>query len=500
MAEGRLLVTGPRSGGGKTAVTVAVLAALKARGLSVVSFKCGPDYIDPMFHRAALGVPSHNLDLYFCPPAALAAQLAERGGGAVSVIEGAMGYYDGIGGSSRASAFEVAQATGTPAVLVLDARGMAASAGALVQGFVRFRTPSGLCGVIVNQAAPTSYPLVAEAIRQAGSVPLGFLPRCPQAAWPSRHLGLVAAAEIGGLDAAVAELARLAEEHIDLDGLLRLARTAPPLTAPAPPLTPLPAPASAPPPGQSVKLAVARDEAFCFAYAETLELFERLGCRIVFFSPLRDAAVPDCDALYLPGGYPENHTAALSGNIALASDIRERIGRGLPTLAECGGFMYLHHDIDGAAMAGVIAGSISSTDRLQRFGYAALTARRDNLLCRAGETLPAHEFHYCASSAPGDDFDAVKASTQAAYRVGHASATLYAGFPHLYLPAVPRAAERFTDSARRFSKARLDGATAAQSSEPAAWPKTRLGGAAADPLSSRWAVTASPASPPKAIP
>jgi cobyrinic acid a,c-diamide synthase len=446
MTAGRVLIAGTHSGCGKTTVTVAVIAALRAKGIALSSFKCGPDYIDPMFHRAALGVTAHNLDPYFCSPQALAGQVAEHGRGKLSVIEGVMGYYDGIGVTSRASSYDVAQAVAAPVVLVLDVRGMAASAGAVLQGFTGFRTPSQLQGVIVNQTSAAGYAFYAEIIRAAGLRPLGFLPRRERLSWPSRRLGLVTAAELDQLDATISDLARLAEENLDLDALLELASAAPGLAESVQPSQPTRLA------GPGVRVAVARDEAFCFSYAETLELLQRLGAELVFFSPIHDESLPDCAGLYLPGGYPEHHLAALSGNTAMLRGVRERIGQGLPTIAECGGFMYLHRDIDAYPMAGVIDGSAFSTPRLQRFGYATLTAQRDNLLAAAGESMPVHEFHYYDSTANGDAFNAVKASTQDSYPVGHASGTLYAGFPHLYLPAVPAAAARFIDQARIFAK------------------------------------------------
>ena len=507
---GRVVIAGTRSGCGKTTVTVAAIAALTARGLPVTSFKCGPDYIDPMFHRAALGVPAHNLDPFFSDARALRDAVAAGTVGRIGVIEGVMGYYDGLGATTRASTFEVAAATGTPAVLVMDADGMAASAGAVIQGFAGYRRPSRLRGVIVNRATPGTYASIEPLIRQAGLVPLGFLPCHESVAWPSRRLGLVAADEIVRLGDTIATLARLAEEHLDLDALVGLAASAPPLLLPAAepaeknsgplscshgdgspglvdclphverdgPQEPSPYPLDVGSGGLAVRIAVARDEAFCFLYAETLELWERLGAELVFFSPLHDMRLPQTDALYLPGGYPENHAATLSANVSMRETIKTRIREGLPTIAECGGFLYLHDDIDGHPMASVIHGHAFSTPRLQRFGYITLTATSDSLLARAGDTFPAHEFHYYDSTANGDAFTATKASTGKVYPCAHATLTLYAGFPHLYLPAVPQAAERFLDAARLAQShgdgsigptAQRDDAAKTRPMEPSPW-------------------------------
>ena len=442
----RVLIAGTHSGCGKTTVTVAIIAALRARGVAVSAFKCGPDYIDPMFHRRALGVAAHNLDPFFSTHEQLAAAVASQGAGSLAVIEGVMGYYDGVGTTTRASTYEVAQATKTPVVLVIDASGMAASVGAVLGGFTDFREPSAIAGVIFAQVPASMSGFYAAAIRDTGLVPLGCLPHRDSLALPSRHLGLVAADEIGALDAIIAELGRLAEDSLDLDGLTALARRATPLPA---------APPGAPEQPARVRLAVARDEAFCFTYAETLEQWQHQGCELVFFSPLSDTRLPDgTAALYLPGGYPENHLEALSANSALRHQLANAIEGGLPTIAECGGFMYLHRDIDGLPMVGVFNASAHTTNRLQRFGYTTLTAAHDNLLCHAGGSLPAHEFHYADSTDPGDGFTGRKASAANTYQVGHASMTMYAGFPHLYLAAAPHASQRFVDQARQFGAAR----------------------------------------------
>ncbi len=441
-SPGRILIAGTRSGAGKTTVTVALIAALRANGAELAAFKCGPDYIDGMFHRAGLGVPSYNLDPFFSSGADLRDCLARRTRRRLGVIEGVMGFYDGLGLTTRASTFEVAQATMTPVVLVLDATGMAASAGAVLRGFTSYRQPSGIQGVILNQTTASGYARLEPLIRQAGLTPLGWLPRQDAVAWPSRRLGLVAADEIAGLTGTVERLAGLAWDHLDLEAIRRLARRAPVL----------PQPDAAPaPPARPVRVGVARDEAFCFCYAETLDLLVGLGAEIVFFSPLRDPAPPATDALYLPGGYPEHHLDELAANQTMRRAVRERIGAGCPVIAECGGFMYLHDDIDGQPMAGVVTGSARRTDRLQRFGYATMTAAADSLLGPAGSTWPVHEFHYYDSTAAGSAFRLTKASDGTVHQAGHATATMYAGFPHLYLPAVPEAAARFLERARSYA-------------------------------------------------
>lgn len=437
----RILIAGTHSGCGKTTVTCALLAALKARGLEVSAFKCGPDYIDPMFHREVAGVCAHNLDAFFCDDTTLRGQLVAHAGD-ISVIEGVMGYYDGIGPEGRASTYEVARATDTPVVLVVDAKGMHTSVGAVLRGFRDYKPYSHIDGVIFNGISPSLYEGYRQIAENAGVPALGFLPRQPELSIGSRHLGLVTASEIADIREKLTQLGQLAEQHIDMVALLALADSAAPLEPPA--LSqPLP---------KTVRIAVARDAAFCFLYQENLELLESLGAELVFFSPLKDNTLPkDIGGLYLPGGYPELHLEALSANIAMRNAIYYAVSSGLPTIAECGGFMVLHKTLDGYPMAGCIAAKAFRTDRLQRFGYVTLTAAADNLLCRKDESIRAHEFHYYNSTDNGSSFIAIKARNGAEYACIYATDSLYAGFPHLYFPANPAFVSAFVRKAAAYA-------------------------------------------------
>ena len=442
--QNRLLVAGTNSGCGKTTVTLALLAALKKRGLRLSSFKCGPDYIDPMFHRAVLGVPSFNLDPFFCDEEQLRGVFASHAA-ELSVIEGVMGYYDGIGTEGRASTYSVAKATKTPVVLVVNVRGMYTSAGAIIQGFKSFRPESGIEGVIFNGASAMLYKDLAKIAENAGVRAYGYLPKVPEAEIGSRHLGLITAAEIEDLQARLSLLGDAAEKSLDIEGLLELAASAPGAAAQQK--------SEKNAPEEHIKLAVARDEAFCFIYEENLELLAAAGFDIVYFSPLHDEALPEgISALYLPGGYPELYTEQFSKNNRMLDSVKRSIEGGLPTFAECGGFMYLHETLDGVPMAGVIHAACYKTDRLQRFGYVTLTAQEDNMFCRTGESIRAHEFHYYESDDPGRGFKAEKPSGKRGWECVHASQTLYAGFPHLYLPANPQFAESFAKKAAAYGK------------------------------------------------
>ena len=432
----RLLLAGTGSGCGKTTVTSALLRALQRRGTPLAAFKCGPDYIDPMFHTAVLGIPSRNLDLFFVDEAAVCGQLARHvptdGAG---IIEGVMGFYDGISGTSdAASAAHLARATEPPAVLVVRPRGQSLSLAAEIRGFRDF-APNTLRGVILNGVSKAMYPFYKAIAEKAGLPVYGCLPPVPEAEIPDRHLGLVTAQEIGCLQAKLDRLADAAEQGLDLDGLLALARSAPPLEDRSTPLAPVT--------DRPVRIAVAQDRAFCFYYADNFDVLRALGAALVPFSPLADEKLPGgIDGLYLGGGYPELYADQLAANRSMRADIRAAVQGGLPVVAECGGFLYLHRTLDGKAMAGVIDADAHMTKKLQPFGYVTLTAGRDNLLCPAGETMRAHEFHYAQSSDNGSAFRAEKPNGRA-WDCVHANETLYAGFPHLYFRANPAAAARF---------------------------------------------------------
>lgn len=445
----QFLLAAPRSGSGKTTMTCALLMALKRRGCAPCAFKSGPDYIDPMFHRAVLGVESHNLDLFFSAPETVRALYAKGAAGhGAAVCEGAMGFYDGLGGvSDRASAWHLADTLGLPVLLVVEPKGQSLTLAAELKGLVNFRTPSHIAGILLNNCTARMHALLAPMLEKETGLPvLGFLPKLPEAVIGSRHLGLYTAAEVENLQQKLALLADAAEEHIDWPRLLALCEKEPP-ALPVQPETP---PAR-------VRIAVAQDEAFCFIYAETLEAFRDAGAEVVFFSPLRDTALPEnIGGLYLPGGYPELHARELSGNTSLLREIKRKIESGLPTAAECGGFLYLGQSLTDAEgqswpMAGVLPGEAKDAGRLVRFGYAALSADSDSMLFRAGESFPIHEFHHWDSTANGTALAAKKPVGGAAWRCGFVNEHFYAGFPHLYWAGTPLP-QRFAAAAENYRR------------------------------------------------
>ena len=434
----RFVLAGTNSGCGKTTVTCAVLQALADRGLSTGAFKCGPDYIDPMFHSRIIGAWSANLDPFFFDGNALNALLAKNGGDRdVSVVEGVMGYYDGLGmDQPEASTHNVAALTNTPVVLVLGARGASLSLLAVLQGFLDFCPEAPIRGVILNQCTAMTYPSLRDAIlRRFGDRvrPLGFLPPMPEVGLESRHLGLVTAAEVADLKEKLHLLSLQAEKSLDLDGLLALAREAAPVE-----YTPLTLPRL-----ESVRIAVARDKAFCFYYEDSLDVLRDLGAELIDFSPLEDPGLPEnIQGLYLGGGYPELYTQQLSANERMRSSVKTALERGLPCIAECGGFMYLTERIADKPMVGFLPGGSRDTGKLVRFGYITLKAKEDGLLCVAGGEIRGHEFHHWDSDETGGGFRAEKPSGRG-WDCVFSSPRLYAGYPHFHFYSNPDFALNF---------------------------------------------------------
>lgn len=451
----RLLLCAPASGGGKTTVTCALLQALVDRGENPVAFKCGPDYIDPMFHSEVIGARARNLDLFFLGNDTTRRLLADNAqGSGLALIEGVMGYYDGIGMSSDASAYDLARVTDTPAVLVADARGRALSVAALVKGLAEFRPDSGIQGVVLNRCSPMLYPRLKACIEhETGISVFGYLPNLPACALESRHLGLVTAGEVEHLREKLGKLSAQAEKTLDIEGLLQLATTAPVLMGAQSKESSVP--------GERPVVAVARDRAFCFYYEDGLAELRRQGIELVEFSPLADVALPQGTCgLYLGGGYPELYARQLSENGPMRAVIAQAVQSGMPCVAECGGFLYLHQSLEGEEggewpMAGVLEARAYRTDRLGRFGYISMEAQEENLLCPKGGLIPGHEFHYWESTDPGGGFTARKPQSDRQWACCHVSPTLYAGFPHFHFAAIPQAAQRFAAACIQYREGLL---------------------------------------------
>lgn len=443
MKAPRILLSAPASGSGKTLITCGILQALLNRNLRISAFKCGPDYIDPMFHGRVLGIPSKNLDPFFTGDEMTRYLFCKEAKGTdVSVLEGVMGFYDGVAGkSTKASAYDLARITKTPVILVVDAKGMSLSAAALVKGFLEYKKDSNVSGVILNRMSEGLYPRIKEQLE--GELPvkvLGYVPYTEDYVIESRHLGLITPDEVANLQEKLQGLAKMMEKTLDFDGILALANRAEEITCENPALPRLPA--------GSVTIGVARDEAFCFYYRDNLELLEEMGARLCYFSPLREEHLPEgLDGLIFYGGYPELYAKELSSNESMRREIREAL-KELPYLAECGGFLYLQEtleDMEGNLwpMAGVIRGRGYRTKKLGRFGYLTLELQREQMLGEPGEQILGHEFHYFDSTNNGTDVLGKKPLTRREWECMHGGARYLAGFPHLYYYSNPEMIFRF---------------------------------------------------------
>lgn len=441
------MIAGTGSGCGKTTVTLAVLRAMQRRNIPLAAFKCGPDYIDPMFHKAVLGIPSRNLDLFFISEREVRGQIVRSiPQNGLGVIEGVMGFYDGVSGTTdTASAAYLARETGTPAILVVRPKGQSLSLAAMLSGFRNF-AENTLCGVILNGIADTMYPFYRDIVQKSGLKVLGYLPSVPEAEIPDRHLGLVTADELKDLNYRLDLLADAAENRIDIEQILKISRTASQLSDDSEKISQVTK--------KPVRVAVARDKAFCFYYEDNFEVLRNLGAELVEFSPISDSCIPEnTDGLYLGGGYPELHITELSNNVKMRNSIKNAIENGLPTIAECGGFLYLHEHLEGAEMVGVVRGNAVLTKKLQPFGYVTLTAQDDNMLSACGGQIRAHEFHYAKSENNGHDFVAEKPNGRK-WPCVHTTKSLYAGFPHLFLRANIDFPEKFVRACMEWSERR----------------------------------------------
>lgn len=447
----RILLAGVSSGSGKTTVACGLLLALKNRGMDLCAFKCGPDYIDPLFHSRVLGIPSRNLDLFLTGDDTVRGLLARAGQGKeLAVLEGVMGYYDGVGGSTdRASAYDLARVTETPTLLVVPARGASLSLAAVVKGFLEFRKDSGIHGILLNQCSPMAYPMIQKLLEEETGIPvLGYLPSMEQAALPERHLGLSLPDEVDGLQDKLVALAKQCEKTLDIDRIIKIAGSAPALQA-----CELPHLVER---YEGIRIAVAHDEAFCFTYEDNLDLLREAGVQLAFFSPLHDTELPKgVSGLILPGGYPELAAQRLSENKGMRLAIERAMQSGLPTIAECGGFLYLQQeleDTDGNTfpMVGALPGKAVRGQRLGHFGYLTLTAQEDTLLLQKGQGIRAHEFHYWQAQPAGDAFAAEKPVTAKQWQGGYGTKTLHAGFPHLHFYADVNVAERFLKACSQY--------------------------------------------------
>jgi cobyrinic acid a,c-diamide synthase len=431
----RILIAGTHSGAGKTTVATGLMAALTAAGHTVAGFKVGPDFIDPSYHAVATGRPPRNLDAFLTGPDLVAPLFAHGAAGAdVAVVEGVMGLFDGAGTGETASTAHVAKLLDAPVVLVVDAAGMARSIAAVVHGYTTFDPAVRVAGVVANRVGSGRHvELLREAVRPLGLPLLGALPRDDALVTPSRHLGLIPAAERAA-DArrSVTALGEQIAAHVDLAAVVALARSAPPLQ-------------SEPwqPPRHEHhrrrRVAVAAGPAFSFTYTEHLELLAAAGAEVARFDPTSDVLPDGADALYLPGGFPEAHADALAANAPLRAAIAAFARNGRPVLGECGGLLYLCRSLDGQPMCGVVEADARMSPTLT-LGYRSAEAAATSTAWRAGERSRGHEFHHTvieerAAATPAWRFDDGRVE-------GFVTGAVHASFLHTHWAATPSVAQR----------------------------------------------------------
>lgn len=486
MKINRFMIAAPKSGSGKTMITCALLQLLKDNGKNVSSYKCGPDYIDPMFHKKVLGVPSKNLDTFFTDEkTTVQLFLDERADGDFAVLEGVMGLYDGLGGIyEQGSSYHLAKVTQTPIILVVDAKGMGKSVLALIAGFLQYDTHHLIKGVLFNRMSKGYYDIIKPLIEKELSVKVvGYFPEQKDIGLSSRHLGLVMPDELSDIKKQLNETADRLKKTIDMDLFIDIAEAADEI-------------------GDSesadkdkrqtlknaehmrlqeqnntVNIAVAMDEAFCFYYEDNLRMLEKCGAKLQYFSPLHDTSLPeDCDAMLLGGGYPELYARELSKNVSMLNAIKKAYRAGMPTVAECGGFMYLHkyirntcddtdeqnkadvqnkadiqNDMNKSQLVGALDGGCYFEGKLVRFGYIELAEKHSNFL-PPNEKIKAHEFHYYDSTDNGADCIATKPATGRSYDCVISHDNYWLGFPHLYYPSNPHFAESFVRKAYEYRR------------------------------------------------
>ncbi len=486
MKINRFMIAAPKSGSGKTMITCALLQLLKNSGKNVLSYKCGPDYIDPMFHKKVLGVPSKNLDTFFTDEkTTVQLFLDERADGDFAVLEGVMGLYDGLGGIyEQGSSYHLAKVTQTPIILVVDAKGMGKSVLALIAGFLQYDTHHLIKGVLLNRMSTGYYDIIKPLIEKELSVKVvGYFPEQKDIGLSSRHLGLVMPDELSDIKKQLNETADRLKKTIDMDLFIDIAEDADEIgdseNADKDKRKTLKnaEPMRLQDQNNTVNIAVAMDEAFCFYYEDNLRMLEKCGAQLQYFSPLHDTSLPeDCDAMLLGGGYPELYVKELSKNVSMLNAIKKAFRAGMPTVAECGGFMYLHtyirnicddndeknnadtqnntdiqNDMNKSQLVGALDGGCHFKGKLVRFGYIELAEKHSNFL-PPNEKIKAHEFHYYDSTDNGADCIATKPATGRSYDCVISHDNYWLGFPHLYYPSNPHFAESFVRKAYEYRR------------------------------------------------
>lgn len=449
----RIMIAAPSSGSGKTLISCGLLGALKNKGINIKAFKCGPDYIDPMFLKTVAGVPAENIDLYLAGKEKMTKLFIEASKDTeLALIEGVMGLYDGLGGiSSKGSAYDIARTSKTPVIMVVDAQKTGFSIAALIRGFLSYDEDELIKGVILNRISRGFYEKIKPVIEnETGLKVLGRFSKNEKLGFDSRYLGLMLPGEVFDVKNKLKAAALQAEDEIDIEAVIGIAKSAEEIDETKICTDDIFEGYN------GLTLAVARDEAFCFYYDANIRMFEKAGINIKYFSPLRDSKLPEnADGILIGGGYPELYTDELEANITMRESIKKALDDKIPSLAECGGFMYLHKEIDGKKMVGAIDARAVKKDRLVRFGYKEIKGD-SGMFLKKGAVIRAHEFHYYDSTDNGDSCVAVKALTKESERCMHEAPEHFWGFPHLYYPSAPCFIRRFMDEMKKYHISEVD--------------------------------------------
>lgn len=437
----KLLLTAMQSGQGKTVTTMALLAALKKKGLEVTSYKVGPDYIDPSLHERILKKKSYNLDSFFLEESEIKELFSRTAKGDVAVIEGVMGYYDGLGGTSTgASSWEISQFLDATSILVVQPKGSSLSLAAQIKGIMDFR-PNSLKGILLSKCSASLYDFLKPLIeKETGLELLGYL---PDTAFLQSLDELYDASEDTFLDH-MDELAELTLSHVNLERLLELAKKEEPELR-----------ERAQEQKEKIRLAYTKDEAFAFIYHENLRVLEEAGFELVPFSPLRDEFPTDCCGLYLCGGYQESYLKELSENKTLLYAIKEKMEKGMPTLCEGAGFVYLHEKVEDKKgeqhqLVGAFSGMCRQEQRLQQFGYVELRAKEDGFFLKKDEVLKGHFYHRWTCPDGGMDLVATRPISGKRTDVLHQKENFFGGMIYLYLPSEKKTLENFYNACKKW--------------------------------------------------
>jgi len=448
----RIAIAGTSSGVGKTTLSLAIMAALARRGYAVQGFKVGPDFIDPGYYKMVTGRPGRNLDIWMIGRENTRALFERTAVPAdISIVEGVMGLYDGKDGLIEGSTADVAKSIKSPVLLTIDCAKMGGSAGAIALGYLAYDRTAGIRGFLLNNVGSDRHEkMVKRAVEEATGLPVaGVIRRNEGVTLPERHLGLVTQAETAPAERYIDVLAGLAEDYIDLDGLLKIASSEPYTVEASRAVRDRET-------ARPVRIGVACDKAFSFYYEDNFDLLREAGAELVFFSPLGDTALPEgVDGLYIGGGYPEVHAAGLSKNRAMALAVKNAVEEGMPVYAECGGLIYLSQEIeDFTGNVYMMSGALPIACKMKGraiLGYREVRVATDSIIAEKGAVLRGHEFHYSTIIKTGGDLGAAY-DLPGAGNEGFVYNNTIASYIHLHFAGAPDVAERFIASCRRASR------------------------------------------------